>query len=120
MYTPKTKAEPFKKAIQLCAIEQRKGFDGPVRIDLEFFLHRPKAHFGTGKNSEKLKATAPAYHLQKPDLDNLTKAVFDALTTAGIWGDDTQVVESFQSKKWTAKEPGVLIKIIDLSHEQPA
>ena len=43
--------------------------------------------------------TAPKWHTSKPDLDNLVKAVKDAITQIGvIWADDSQVGISWSEK----------------------
>ena len=62
---------------------------GPVRVELEFVLRRPKA---TPKRS-----TPPA--TKKPDVDKLQRAVLDAVGSAGVWGDDSQVVTVVASKR---------------------
>ena len=54
--------------------------DGPVIVTVDFYLPRPKSHYGTGRNAGALKPSAPAEHLTMPDLDKLTRAVGDALT----------------------------------------
>ena len=59
--------------------------EGPVRLDLMFAFVQPKGRVGQFK-------------ISKPDLDNLEKAVMDALTTAGVWCDDAQVVEKHSAK----------------------
>ncbi|MCL2139963.1 MAG: RusA family crossover junction endodeoxyribonuclease [Treponema sp.] len=38
--------------------------------------------------------------MKKPDLDNLLKAVMDALTAAGAWKDDAQVRSIKASKHY--------------------
>ena len=63
------------------AIVERGG-SWPVLGGVAFF-----AEFRMGK-----VATA------KPDLDNLEKGVWDALTAVGVWKDDAQVVSSATSK----------------------
>lgn len=64
-------------------------FTGPVQMRAGFVFRRPKGHYRT--NGE-LKATAPRHHTGKPDIDNLLKAVMDALTQlGGFWHDDQQV-----------------------------
>jgi Holliday junction resolvase RusA-like endonuclease len=64
--------------------------DKPIRLVIEFVFKRPKSHYGTGKNSLKLKDSAPDKHINKPDIDNLLKFVMDALN--GIyWHDDSQI-----------------------------
>lgn len=81
----------------------------PVKIDLIFYFPRPKGHYGTGKNAETLKASAPANHVTKPDLDKLVRCVLDALT--GIaWNDDAQVQGVFATK-WYGDAPGVEVEI---------
>lgn len=72
----------------------------PLRCDLTFFLPRPQGHYGTGKNASKLKASAPRFPTGKPDRDNLDKAVCDAITAAGVWGDDSQVVDGRIRKRY--------------------
>ena len=56
-------------------------------------MPRPKNHYGTGKNSDKLKKSAPQiYHSKKPDIDNLTKIYLDAMEKAEYFYNDSQVV----------------------------
>lgn len=93
MYTPNT-ANDFKGAVQAAAIEAgllNKLLEGPIRLRLVFRMPRPKSHFGTGKNSSKLKDSAAYWHTTKPDLDNIEKALKDALSDIRAWRDDCQV-----------------------------
>ncbi len=68
--------------------------DGPIWMSLHFVFTRPKDHFGTGKNAEKLKPSAPRWPTSKAigDRTNLLKSVEDALTGI-VWKDDSQVVD---------------------------
>jgi len=66
--------------------------DGPVAVSLRIYVPRPKAHFGTGANSAKLKPTAPERPATGIDVDKILRAVLDAGT--GIWWkDDKRVAE---------------------------
>lgn len=89
---------------------------GAIRLDLRFVMPRPKSHFGTGRNADRIKPTAPDCHTQKPDIDKLERAVLDALT--GIaYKDDSQVVKVVKSKRWihfAADSPGVYITVTPL------
>ena len=55
------------------------------------------------------------------DGDNLKKAVWDALTDAGIWSDDAQIVDWSGAKRFAdrhARGPGALITVREVpSHE---
>lgn len=73
--------------------------EGACLVRLIFRFPRPLSHFGTGKNRDVLKATAPVDHTQKPDIDKLTRAVLDALTGI-IWKDDDQVCQLVVTKEW--------------------
>lgn len=64
----------------------------PVGVRIDFVMDRPQAHYGTGKNADKVKPSAPKYPASMPDLDKLLRAIFDALTDAQVWSDDGQVV----------------------------
>ncbi len=63
-----------------------------VRVSAEFFFARPKSHYGSGRNADKLKASAPARPTSKSvgDIDKLARAVLDALTGVA-YKDDSQV-----------------------------
>jgi len=80
--------------------------DTPFWVSAEYRFHRPKSHHGTGRNADKLKPSAPRYHTQKPDRDNLDKAVLDAFTDIGLWHDDCQVVGGQIQKRWCEPHEG--------------
>lgn len=65
---------------------------GPVSVGLTFYVARPKGHHVAGDPSRPVKANAPDVPTTKPDLDKLVRAVLDAMTDAGVWRDDSQVV----------------------------
>lgn len=69
--------------------------NGAVNVKIQFNIARPKAHFG----KKYLKPSAPMFHGQKPDIDNLIKTVFDGLNGVA-WADDAQVNEIRASKDW--------------------
>ena len=51
------KVKPWRQDIKYTAYEYYKDqpISVPVKIKLEFIFPRPKSHFGSGKNSDKLK-----------------------------------------------------------------
>jgi Holliday junction resolvase RusA-like endonuclease len=50
-----------------------------------------------------LKSSAPVEHICKPDIDNLQKAVLDALETGGAFRNDSQVTSLTSSKDYDSK-----------------
>ena len=117
MYNPQT-AKAWKQKIGLAVLAELAGvpmFEGALVVDCVFYMARPKSHFGTGRNAEKLKSSAPKHCTKKPDLDNLVKAVFDSLTDHKVWKDDSYVTGSYVGKRWAnVVDVGVYITIIDL------
>lgn len=59
-----------------------RGWDptGPMQVHVTFFMPRPRSRRKTEVWADR-----------QPDLDKLLRSTFDALTTAGVWGDDAQV-----------------------------
>ena len=74
--------------------------DEPVKVDICCHFSRAKGHYGTGKNSDKLKKSAPTYHTKTPDADNLGKFVCDALNGV-FWRDDSCIAELTVTKVYT-------------------
>jgi crossover junction endodeoxyribonuclease RusA len=82
-------------------------FDCPIGLTVDFHMPRPK------RLMRKKDPDDPIRHTAKPDLDNLTKAVMDALTAIGMWRDDSQVCHVLASKWYAAKDrrPGATITV---------
>ena len=60
----------------------------------------------------ELKPSAPRDHVKKPDVDNLAKAVLDALVDQGVIKDDSLVTRLEVAKEYANEtEAGCLIKI---------
>lgn len=92
-----------------------KGFTpyaGAVRVEVVFRFPRPNGHYGTGRNAGTLKPSAPEHHITKPDIDKTLRAILDALTAAGIYRDDSQVVDVRTTKGYAPDDTtGALITI---------
>ena len=72
---------------------------GPLQLIVNFYLPRPKGHYGTGKNAERVKDGAPRFPIVKPDTTKLVRAAEDACN--GIcWRDDAQVVTQVARKRY--------------------
>lgn len=118
MYNPPS-ADIWKAQVAEGLLEYAHRDDrDPFLLVLTFYMPRPKSHYGTGRNKGKIKDNAPDQHTQKPDIDNLTKAVMDAITVLNVWRDDSQVVSVRATKLWSdiPEQAGVnlTIKGIDL------
>lgn len=85
------RVKPWREAVAYTALRQRSKIGGPLTgplmLDALFVLPRPRTSTRTWPNI-------------RPDLDKYLRAVMDALTTAGVWGDDGQVVAISAAKKY--------------------
>ena len=93
------KSQFLKKSFQLCPVT---GVDaGPMQIFLVFYFARPKSHYK--KNKHELTKRAPQLHVFRPDVDNCSKLVMDALNGT-YYRDDSQICELHAKKSYC--EPG--------------
>lgn len=79
---------------------------GPLSIQLDFVFPRSKQQIWKTKPMPRLP------HTKKPDVDNVSKAIFDCLNKV-LWYDDSQIVE-LRCQKWIAsgdEQPHVEIHI---------
>lgn len=103
VYDPGT-ADAWKFAVRAAAGEHvrkiRMPLEGPVMVDMDIWITRPKSHM---KANGQLRESAPKMPIGKPDCDNLAKAILDALTNAGVWMDDKQVTHLQVRKIYNAR-----------------
>lgn len=77
--------------------------DGPVAVEILASFKRPPSHM---TKSGTPRASAPRWP-GRADVDNVAKAVLDAITTsAAFWRDDDQVVELRVSKGYSELPAG--------------
>jgi Holliday junction resolvase RusA-like endonuclease len=96
----------WRSAVAVAGSNARDGnelLDGPLLIEATIIRQRGPGHYGRGRNSSRILPSAPPYPAVMPDLDKLTRAVFDALT-GSTWRDDSRVVKMDIEKVYA--EPG--------------
>jgi Holliday junction resolvase RusA-like endonuclease len=79
-YTP-SKTVNYEEIVRITAMEamgRRKKIEGPLTVDLTFFLKKP----ASSKNF---------YPVVKPDIDNLVKSILDGFKGV-IFEDDKQII----------------------------
>lgn len=109
--------KPWREAVKFAALEERNRegiptLTGPVAVTITFYLARPKGHYGTGRNAELVKESAPRVPSVKPDLDKLARSTLDALKDAGVYTDDAVVFDLHVSKVYAdPRLPGALIRV---------
>lgn len=106
-----------KEHVQAEMMRQRiRTLRGAAALRVDFFLDGPNPR--TEIVIWESKSEAPTV----PDLDNLTKAVWDALTEAKVWGDDCQVELALLAKHQQRKRrkrpkhqtrPGRPVNLVD-------
>lgn len=112
---------PWRIDVKHAALDAAKAvdwatLDGPVAATFTFYFARPKSHFGTGRNVDNLKDSAPAHNISRAsgDIDKLARSTCDALVAAGVIADDSQIVTLVATKEYGAK-PGAHISITTLT-----
>lgn len=125
IYTPNNadqwKADVRESVMNMSTLEDIGGgprgvLEGPLALHLTFLLKRPQ------RLMRKTDPEGPVSHIATPDVDNLTKAVMDALTdTKRVWRDDSQVQDLLVSKRYVGKlgATGCRIRIGPSNDELP-
>lgn len=105
------RVKPWRDLVHAAAI--RAGDDAsllgpltpPYRVEMWFFISKPR--------------TTRAKHPVAPtigDLDKLTRAVGDALTSAGLIEDDRHIIKLVAEKAWAVGEkPGVIVRVTEVT-----
>lgn len=102
-------------AVDAQSIVKRGGvfvLEGPIDLQLEFTMRKPSG-------APKRKRIWP---VKRPDLDKLCRAVLDAMTNAGVWKDDSQVVALHAHKRYVGDPfsldtPGVRVCVWKVEHD---
>jgi len=113
--------KPWREAVKHAALlqvttevvfrGQHRTIEGPVIVEVTFTLHKPAS-------APKRRTTWPQ---RKPDVDKLLRSTLDALSDAGVWVDDAQVVEVTARKVFPLEgvdalpHPGALIRIWEVT-----
>ena len=112
MVESSAKVRPWRAAVGDAVRQQHSAIakmEGPLWCRIVFTLPKPKS-------APKRLRTWPN---KKPDLDKLLRATFDALTLAGVWCDDAQVVSCHVTKRYPGEgadalnTPGAFIQIAE-------
>ena len=99
---------PWRNQIVSACIEQRINegeiITCPVSLDIRFQFHRPKAHFGTCKNKDLVKPSAPRFPSSKiiGDIDKLCRSTLDGLSvpSGGMLLEDASLVMQLVAEKF--------------------
>lgn len=113
----KEKHKSWRTAVKEAALATIDGTgrieDQPVRLDITFCFDKPAS-------APKQRRTWPIKR-STFDVDKLQRAVFDALTDAGVYKDDSQVTDVHARKVFTddpdapLRTPGAVIRIWEIS-----
>lgn len=103
------RVQPWREDIRAQLLDQPADvqscwpYAGGITLLLEYVMPRPKS---------TPKSYTPAA-AKKPDLDKLERAVFDAITSSGVWHDDSQGTCVYKTKRLAEvhERPGCLIRI---------
>lgn len=104
-FTPKETVSFENTVRALAAQEFREPIQGVVRVTIHAFFQIPKSW------SKKKKAEHyGCWHTQRPDLDNIVKAVTDGMNRVA-YVDDAQIAETISSKSWTDEMPRTIVMV---------
>lgn len=88
-------------------------FEVAVKVELIFYIVRPKNHYRTGKFSHMLRDDAPRQHIIRPDALKFARSTEDALTGI-VWHDDAGNVRICSEKRYKKPDEreGCAVRIV--------
>ena len=112
-YTPDNGIVAYRAAIALACsqFKQTPLLCGPVQVDTAYLFDRHATRVWKTKEMDRY------WHITRPDIDNLDKAVYDSITQSGfIWDDDTRVCCGEHWKRHCAgdESSGTFVTITEL------
>lgn len=111
-YTPKKTHDYEKNIAQKYKDLISDKINGPLRIVLTIEI-KPAKSLSKKKTKELIKRQ---WHEQKPDVDNLAKAVLDALNGVA-YSDDSQIQALTVKKEWSERDC-ITLQIIVLEEKE--
>ena len=98
----RARVSTWRDDVLAAGLKARNGhapLSGPLVVSMVFTMRKPAS-------APKRKRTWPC---TRPDLSKLARSTEDALTSAGIWGDDGQVIRYFPlAKVYPGEDPDAL------------
>lgn len=104
------RVKPWREAVVNAAVDAMNGrepLEGPVAVFVSFRLPRPKT----------VKRDLPSV---RPDLDKLSRSTLDALTTAQVFKDDSQVCGLHVYKRYGLPGADITVTVLDEAVEAAA
>ena len=89
----------------------RAAMDGPLAMELSFRFPMPASR------PKRDRVRGVKWRTVKPDLDKLCRAVFDALTDAGVITDDARIVQVAAMKQERTDDAGVTVHVTQIEKE---
>lgn len=89
----------------------KEPLQGPLNIDITFYLPIPK---GTSNVRKKQMINNILYHVKRPDVDNLSYLVVNAMKDV-MYEDDSQIVDLNIHKRY-GENPKTVVKILELQY----
>lgn len=107
------KSRPWKDSVAAAAQDAMIAADlerleGPLLLEIDFYVARPAGHYGSGRNAGVVKDSAPRFPAVRPDVTKLVRGVEDAMTGL-VWRDDAQVVTQTAKKRYGHPERAVVL-----------
>lgn len=87
---PKTRSWRQDLRREMLRTAPERPLDCAVRVYLTIYVPRPRSHYGTGRNKDRLKPSAPVFPPVGVDVDKVARAALDAGT--GVWWSDDRRV----------------------------
>ena len=106
-YTPKNCVE-YKSLVAAFARDVMRGkelYDGEVWVEISFYFMTP-----TSWSKKKRETMTGEGVISRPDMDNLYKAVTDALNGI-VYRDDSQITRAIIRKQYVENDSGVVITV---------
>ena len=115
---------PWRVDVRAAVQNQYSGetITGPVALCATFLFSRPQGHWGTGRNADRLKPSAPRHltSVRHGDPDKLLRSTFDGLSQSaggGLITDDSLIVEVMANKRYVedGELPGAYLTVTKLA-----